>query len=95
MNRREFIRNSAQRAAAVAAPVAAVTLAGGGDLYDRLSGQIGKAAESLHTGLRGLSERVDSLEFKYRLVMALLVISMLVDGGMTWFLFNVPAPLVA
>lgn len=99
MNRRDFIRNSARSAAAAAVPIAGAAVAGGSELYERLSGQIGRTAESLQASLRemsaslgAISDRVDYLELKYRLVMALLVISMLVDGGMTWMLFTAPVP---
>lgn len=102
MNRRDFIRSASRSAAAAAIPAAGAAIAGGSELYQRLSGQIDRTAESLRAGLgamaaslEGMSARVDYLELRYRLVLVLLVVSMLVDGGMTWMLFHAPVAVVA
>ena len=99
MNRRDFLRNSARQAAAAAVPLAGAAIAGGSELYDRFSEQVARTAESLQAEIRQLSasvggivDRVDVLEWKYRLVMALLVISLMIDGGMSWMLLTTPLP---
>ncbi len=98
MQRREFLRNSARQAAAAAIPLAGAAAAGSADLYARLSGQLGDTAQALYQRIDGLtaslgslSERVDLVELKYRLVMALLVLSLIIDGGMSWMLLSTTA----
>lgn len=98
MQRREFLRQSARQAAAAAIPLAGAAAAGSADLYARLSGQLGETAHAIHqridsltASLGTLSDRVDLVELKYRLVMALLVLSLLIDGGMSWMILSAPA----
>jgi hypothetical protein len=57
---------------------------------DVFQGQVREIAATV----QGVSGRVDMLELKYRLVMTLLVISMMIDGGMSWMLLQAPMPLV-
>lgn len=100
MNRRDFLRQSARQAGAAAVPLAAAAVAGGSDLYAKLSDQVGETTQRLKSQIGALGEslsamsgRVDTLELKYRIVMALLVLSMLVDGGMSWMLLTAASPL--
>ena len=99
LNRRDFIRNASRHAAAVAVPVAGAAIAGTSEVYARLSDQLGRTADALGAGIRELSSsfghlagRVDTLEARYRLVMLLLLVSLLIDGGMTWMLLGTPVP---
>ncbi len=105
MKRRDFLRDSARHAAAAAIPLAGAAAAGGADLYHRLSEQLGQTAQALQARLDGmsatfgtLSERVDLVELKYRVVMALLVLSLIIDGGMSWMILSAapvaPVPVI-
>lgn len=102
MKRREFIRNSMRQAAAVAVPAAGVAIASGSELYEQLSARLASTADSLQSSLRDVTAsigemtgRVDLLELRFRIVTALLMISMLVDGGFAWMLISAPVPVIA
>jgi len=97
LNRRDFIRNASRQAAAAALPVAGAAVAGTSEAYARLADQCSRSADALGAGMRELSScfghlagRVDTLAARYRLVTLLLIVSLLIDGGMTWMLLGAP-----
>jgi phage shock protein A len=72
MNRREFIRQTAHRAATVAAPAAAASAALGSEVYDRLARQFESTArtlqshvDSLQSHLEDLQPRIDGLRSQF------------------------------
>jgi len=105
VNRRDFLTTAgrhAAAAAAVATPVLAATADAGSALYDRLADQLGAARAALEEQigalggeLRTLGGRVSRIEFQQQLLLYLLLLSFIVDGGLTWLVMHVPvAPIV-
>jgi hypothetical protein len=105
MNRRDFLNAATRGAAATAAlatPAIATAGATGSDLYDRLADQIAATREALGQRIDGLTGelgdlagRVGQLELQHQLLLFLLVLSLVFDGGLTWLVLHVPAaPLV-
>ncbi len=105
MNRRDFLSaatRGAAAAAAVATPALAATGAFGGEVYDRLAAQLaatrdalGRRLDTLVDELDGMSTRVQRLELQHQLLLYLLLVSLLLDGGLTWLVLHAPAaPLV-
>ena len=101
VNRRDFLSAAgrhAAAAAAVATPVLAATADAGSALYDRLADQLGTAREALEAQLdalsgelRTLGGRVSRIEFQQQMLLYLLLLSFVVDGGLTWLVMHVPA----
>ncbi|GJL83137.1 MAG: hypothetical protein DHS20C01_27710 [marine bacterium B5-7] len=94
-SRRDFIRGAARTATAAAIPMAGAAWATSTDVYDSLAEKMSATAVKLESGLKQLSgnvrsvaQRVDYLEARYRLIMALLIVSMMIDGGLSWMLLG-------
>ena len=101
MQRRDFIRSAVRTAGATAIPLASAALAQSTEFFSRVNEQIDKSIDKsaeifqgqvkqLTSAIGRLEQRVDILELKYRMVMSLLVISLIIDGGTSWLLFNAP-----
>jgi hypothetical protein len=100
MNRREFIAATGRRAAATAAlatPLLATAAATGSDLHDRLAAQLeatraalGARLDAFATEMRSLGGRVQRLEFQQQLLLYLLLLSFILDGGLTWLVLHTP-----
>lgn len=101
MNRRDFLNAATRGAAATAAlatPAIAAAGTAGSDLYDHLADQLNAAREALGARIDSLAgelgdvaDRVSQLELQHRLLLFLLVLSLVFDGGLTWLVLHVPA----
>ena len=94
MNRREFLRQS-RSAVAAATPFVSAAAVASTDLYRQLSEKFEKQAANVAETLgrlqqeaRSVVARVDRIEFQQQLILALLVISFMVDGGLGWALIG-------
>jgi hypothetical protein len=105
MNRRDFL-NAATRGAAATAAFATPALAAAGaassDLYDRLSAQLtatcgalGQRIDGLADDLGQVADRVRHLEFQQQLLLYLLIVSFILDGGLTWLVLHAPVAPIA
>ncbi len=105
MNRRDFLSaasRGATAAAAMATPALAAAGAASSDLYDQLADRFEATRNALDERLDGLAEglgavagRVQRLELQHQLLLYLLVVSFMLDGGLTWLVLNAPvAPVV-
>ena len=105
MNRRDFL-NAATRGAvataALATPALAAAGAAGADLYDRLTGEItalrdalGERLDNVAGDIGKVTDRVRRLELQHQLILYLLVISFVVDGGLSWLMLHSPVMPVA
>ncbi len=101
MNRRDFLNAASRGAVATAAfatPALAAAGAAGSDLYDRLADQLAAARDALGSRIDGLAgdlgqvaDRVRRLELQHQLLLYLLVVSLILDGGLTWLVLHAPA----
>ena len=94
MNRRDFLQKARDRAA-MAAPLIGAAGVAGANLYDELRQSLQETAASLQSSIeRGkiatqeAVERIDRIEFQQQIIFALLILSFLIDGGQSWFLFS-------
>ena len=105
MNRRDFIAAAtrhAAAAAAVASPALAAAASAGNDLHDRLAEQLeatrialGERLDVITDDLRSVGSRVQKLELQQQLLLYLLLLSFVLDGGLTWLVMHAPVvPLV-
>ena len=100
MNRRDFIAAATRHAAvaaAIASPALAVAASVGNDLHDRLAEQLeatrnalGERLDVLSDELRSVGSRVRKLEFQQQLLLYLLLLSFVLDGGLTWLVMHAP-----
>ena len=105
MNRRDFLNAATRGAAATAAmatPALAAASAASSDLYDRLAEQLAATREALGRRIDGLGDdlgqvanRVRRLELQHQLLLYLLVVSFILDGGLTWLVLHAPVAPIA
>ncbi len=95
MLRREFLGDALRGVAAAAVPAAGIAASRTADLLQQLTAQAEQTAREMSAALQrhgarisAANRRLESLEWRYRLVMALLMISLLIDGGMSWMLLT-------
>lgn len=100
MNRRAFIAAAGRGTAgiaAAAAPLLAATTTAGSDLHDRLAEQLeatraalGARLDAFATEVRSMGGRMQRLEFQQQLLLYLLLLSFVLDGGLTWLVLHAP-----
>jgi hypothetical protein len=102
MLRREFLGDALRGAAAAAVPAAGIAASRTADLLQQLTAQAEQTAREMGAALQrqgarisAANRRLEALEWRYRLVMALLMISLLIDGGMSWMLLTQTPAVIA
>jgi len=105
MNRRDFIAAASRGAAAtvaVASPIVVAASAAGSTLHDRFGeqfesalGALGERMDAFTDDLRAVGSRVQRLELQQQVLLFLLLLSFVLDGGLTWLVMHAPVvPLV-
>ena len=94
MNRREFIRQARDKAA-LATPLISAAGVASANLYEEFGQRLNDTTELLQDSLRRAQmatrevvARVDRIEFQQQLILLLLVLSFMIDGGLSWALLS-------